>query len=182
MANVAGAINTVSNPFDNLANSVIEAFGKTVTALGTVWVKIGTPNLTGSGGESTVAPGSRAPDSGNITTILGYVSWIGFSMAAIALVILGALIAVSLRRGEGVSAVGRIGFVLGGAILIGGSAGIVSVLLPASPGARPARSASFNPPCGGTWPPALWFRSSSVASAWRGSSARTQAGTRSRAC
>ena len=48
------AASTIGDALGNLADSVMEAFGKAIGALGTVWVKIGTPNLTG--GASVVVP------------------------------------------------------------------------------------------------------------------------------
>ncbi|TWS21694.1 hypothetical protein FK530_25055, partial [Tsukamurella conjunctivitidis] len=39
---------------ENMANAVMEAFGKAVASLGTIWVNVGTPNLTATGGSSSV--------------------------------------------------------------------------------------------------------------------------------
>ncbi|MEK8229336.1 hypothetical protein NKG05_30675 [Oerskovia sp. M15] len=71
-----------------MATAVMEAFGKSVASLGTVWMLIGTPNLTG-GGSSTITAGSSAADSQNITTVLGYVTWISLVIAILSLVALG---------------------------------------------------------------------------------------------
>ena len=123
----------MNDAIENMANAVMEAFGKAVASLGTLWVNVGTPNLTGSGGSSAITPGSSAPNAANITTVLGYVTWVSFAVAAMSLVILGALIATRIRRGEGFAAVGRIGVILGAVILIGGATGLVSGLLPSGP-------------------------------------------------
>lgn len=123
----------MGDAIDNMANAVMEAFGKAVASLGTLWVNIGTPNLTGSGGSSSISAGSSAPGSDGIVTILGYVTWIAFAIAGISLVILGAMIATRLRQGEGIAAVGRIGLILGAVILMGGATGFVSALLPSGP-------------------------------------------------
>lgn len=124
----------VGDAIENLANAVMEAFGKSVASLGTLWVNIGTPNLTASGsGSSAIAAGSSAGGSENLTTVLGYMMWIGFAVAAGAVIALGALVATRARHGEGIAAVGRIGLILAGVILIGASSGLVGALLPSSP-------------------------------------------------
>lgn len=128
------ASNAVGDAIGNLANSVMEAFGKAVASLGTLWVNIGTPNLTGSGsGSSAIAAGSSAGGSENLTTVLGYMMWIGFAVAAGAVIALGALVATRARHGEGIAAVGRIGLILAGVILIGASSGLAGALLPSEP-------------------------------------------------
>ena len=78
----------VGNAIENMANAVMEAFGKAIASLGTVWVHIGTPNLTGSGGGSAIDAGSSAPDSANVTSVMGYVMWISLGIAVLALFIL----------------------------------------------------------------------------------------------
>ncbi|MFC3690460.1 hypothetical protein [Aquipuribacter hungaricus] len=124
----------MGDAIENMAEAVTEAFGRTVASVGTLWVNIGTPNLTASGGSATsVAPGSSAPGSAGIVTVLGYATWIGFVVAGMSLVVLGALVATRLRRGEGFAAVGRIGVVLAAVVLVGGAAGFVSALMPAGP-------------------------------------------------
>ena len=123
----------MGDAINNMANAVLEAFGKAVASLGTMWVNVGTPNLTGSGGTSPIDAGSSAPGSEGIVTILGYVTWISFTIAALSIIILGAMIATRIRSGEGVAAVGRIGLILGAVILMGGATGFVSGLLPSGP-------------------------------------------------
>src|SRR5665647_2637088 len=77
------ASNVVGDAIENMANAVMEAYGKALASLGTVWVHIGTPNLTGTGGSSTIVAGTSAPDSGNITSVLGYVTWISLAVACL---------------------------------------------------------------------------------------------------
>ena len=52
LGNAAGA--AMGNAITELAESIMEMFGKVVASLGTVWVGIGTPNLTTTGGASDV--------------------------------------------------------------------------------------------------------------------------------
>jgi hypothetical protein len=123
----------VGNAIENMANAVMEAFGKAIASLGTVWVHIGTPNLTGTGGNSAIVAGSAAPDASNITTVLGYVMWISLAVAVLTLFVLGALIATRMRAGEGIIAVGRVGLILGAVVFISGASAIVAGLMPSGP-------------------------------------------------
>src|SRR5699024_2005269 len=129
----AGVEAIVGDAIENMANAVMEAFGKAIASLGTVWVHVGTPNLTGDGGTSTLPPGSTPPNSANLTLVLGYVMWIGLAVAIISLIVLGAMIATRVRAGEGIAAVGRIGLVLGAVVLVSGASSLVAGLMPAGP-------------------------------------------------
>ena len=134
LACVGDAVNNaVGDAIENMANAVLEAFGKAVASLGTLWVNIGTPNLTGSGGGSSIAAGTTAPNSDGIITVLGWVTWISIALAAMSIILLGALIATRMRNGEGFQAAGRMGIVLGAIFLISGATALVSGLLPNGP-------------------------------------------------
>lgn len=127
---VSGAIGSA---IEDLAKGVVEAYGKAVASLGTIWVNIGTPNLTGTGGGSSISAGSSAPNSEGIITVLGWVTWIAVVIAGISIILLGALIATRMRNGEGFQAAGRIGIVLGAIFLMSGATALVSGLLPRGP-------------------------------------------------
>ncbi len=134
LACVGDAVNNaVGDAIENMANAVLEAFGKAVASLGTLWVNVGTPNLTGSGGGSSIAAGTTAPNSDGIITVLGWVTWISIALAAMSIILLGALIATRMRNGEGFQAAGRMGIVLGAIFLISGATALVSGLLPNGP-------------------------------------------------
>ena len=128
-----GVSAVVGDAIENMANAVMEAYGKAIASLGTVWVHIGTPNLTGSGGSSSISAGSSAPNAENLTRVLGYVTWISLAVAVLSLFVLGAMIATRMRAGEGIAAVGRIGLVLCAVVLISGASALVSGLLPSGP-------------------------------------------------
>ena len=127
------AQSVLGSAIENLATAVMEAFGKAVASLGTVWVHIGTPVLTGSGSSSSIAAGASAPDSGGISTVLGYVVWVSLAVCILSLFILGAVIATRLRAGEGIAAVGRIGLVLSAAVLVSGASALVAGVIPSGP-------------------------------------------------
>lgn len=123
----------VGDAIENMANAVMEAFGKMMASLGTMWVHIGTPNLTGTGGSSSITAGDSAPNSANITVVMSYVMWISLAVAIISLLILGGMIATRIRAGEGVLAVGRVGLILGAVVAISAASAVVSGLLPSGP-------------------------------------------------
>ena len=123
----------VGDAITNLANAVMEAYGKVAASLGTIWINIGTPNLTGTGGSSPVKAGESAPGSGELMTVLGYVKWIALVIAVVSLVLLAARVMMKMRAGEGFAAVGRTGLILGAVVLISGASSMVSALLPDGP-------------------------------------------------
>lgn len=127
------AKSAIGDAIQNMADAVMEAFGRVVASLGTVWVNVGTPNLTSSGGASPVAAGSAAPQAGSLTQVLGYVTWIALIVAVVSLFALGALVAVRMRRGDGLAGVGKLGVILGSVVLVGAASAIVAAALPDGP-------------------------------------------------
>jgi hypothetical protein len=127
----------IGDAISNLADGVMEAFGHAIGALGTIWVRIGTPNLTGG---ATVVPAGEPPGTASIDTVLGYATWIGFGIAVIGLIVAGVRLALS-RSGQTQAAVERIGVVLIAVILISASVGIVTALL--APGRTASPTVSF---------------------------------------
>src|SRR5690625_3266195 len=128
------ASSAIGDAIENMANAVMEAFGKVIASLGSVWVHIGTPNLTGTGGSSGVSAGDVAPASGaTITTVMGYVTWISLAVAILSLFALGALVATRMRAGEGFAAVGRLGLVLVAVVLVAAASALVAGVLPSGP-------------------------------------------------
>lgn len=123
----------VGDAIQNFANAVMEMVGTAITALGTVWLYIGTPNLTDGSGGSSIPAGSTPPGTSGLVTALGYVTWIGLAVAAVAVIVLGTRIAASLRRGEGALNVGRLGLVAGGVVLIASAGSLVGGLMPSGP-------------------------------------------------
>ena len=121
----------VGGAIEDMANAVIEGVGKVIASFGTMWVNIGTPVLTGGDGGS--AAGADAGFSAPVLQVLGYITWIGYAVAIIAIIALASITTVKVRRGEGLLAVGRLGIILAAVILIGGASGLVAGLLPSGP-------------------------------------------------
>jgi len=132
----AWAGSAIGDAISSLADGVMEAFGHAIGALGTIWVRIGTPNLTGG---ATVVPAGEPPGTAGIDTVLGYAAWIAFGVAVLGLITAGVRLALS-RSGQ-TQAVERIGVVLIAVILISASVGIVTALL--TPGRTASPTVSF---------------------------------------
>ncbi|WP_125778382.1 hypothetical protein [Antribacter gilvus] len=61
-----GLADAFAGAIGDLANAVLEATGAMVASLGTMWVYVGTPNLTSTGGrESLIEAGASDPRSGS---------------------------------------------------------------------------------------------------------------------
>ncbi|MBP5869200.1 hypothetical protein F3K40_20715 [Streptomyces sp. LBUM 1478] len=56
--------------------------------------------------------------TGKVDTVLGIVAWAGTAAGVAGVLITGAMMAISMRRGEGSEHVGRLGMVLGGCVLV----------------------------------------------------------------
>jgi hypothetical protein len=113
-----------------VSDSIIDSWTDSLTTLGTVWVKVKTPDLTSGPVPTLTGPAANAD---RIETLLGYATWIGLALAILSLIALGALIAVRMRAGEGVAAVGKIGLVLAAVIVLSSAASIVTAILPDGP-------------------------------------------------
>lgn len=68
-------------------------------------------------------PDATQPDGvEGVTTILGWLKWIGYAVVAGAMIVGGTMIAVSFRRGEGHDALPKVLWPMAGAIVIGSGA------------------------------------------------------------
>lgn len=121
-----------SDAWQQTAYQMLEAFGRAVASLGTIWVYLPTPPLMGPGGGSAARP----YESGGFTALLQYAIWIGAGLAVLSLIGFGAWMGWQRRHG-GSATLGRLGAILGGTALIGTAGAIVAALLPAggAPGA-----------------------------------------------
>jgi hypothetical protein len=74
-----------------------------------------------------IQPPADAADG--INTVIGWVTWIAFSICILGVVIAGAMMAMGQRRGEGGEHAARLGWVLAACIVIGSATGLVKALL-----------------------------------------------------
>ena len=129
------AASTIGDALTKTADAVLEAVGKAVASLGTMWVNIGTPTLTGGGGSAGVSPGDHAANVGGINTILGWATWIAFGICVLSLMVAGVRMGLGHRH-EGQKHVDRLGVILVATIIISAAVGLVTAIAPAasSPG------------------------------------------------
>ena len=120
----------IGDALTKVANAVLEAVGKSLASLGTMWVNIGTPTLVG-GGSSGVTPGSHAAGSGGINTVLGWATWIAWGICIMSLMWLGVRMATG-RRHEQHANVDRLGLILFATLLVSAAVGIVTAVVPAA--------------------------------------------------
>ncbi|MGW3391324.1 hypothetical protein [Streptomyces cinereoruber] len=73
-------------------------------------------------------PGMDAPPAltNKVNDVLGIVAWAGTAAGVAGVLITGAMMAISMRRGEGSEHMGRLGMVLGGCILVATAGPLVS--------------------------------------------------------
>ncbi|OEU96571.1 hypothetical protein [Streptomyces oceani] len=75
-------------------------------------------------------PDSNAPDklTNKVDTVLGIVAWAGTAAGVAGVLITGAMMAISMRRGEGSEHMGRLGMVLGGCVLVSSAGPLVNFI------------------------------------------------------
>ncbi len=73
--------------------------------------------------------GTQPPGSDGIVTIIKWAAWIGLAVCVLGVIIAGGSMAVASRRGEGGEHMSRLGWVLGGCIIIGAASGLVGAVL-----------------------------------------------------
>jgi len=125
---IDGAVSSAANDsVQQLANDVLQGFGKAIASIGTMWVAVPTPVLTA--GSGTTKSLGTPPGSDAFTTILSYVTYIGLTVAVLSIIGLGAMIALRSRRGEGFRNVGALGVVFIAILLISAASALVGALL-----------------------------------------------------
>lgn len=72
--------------------------------------------------------GAAPPGSAGFISIMGWAKWIALGLCVIGLIVAGAIMAVSHRRGEGGEHGARIGYALGGVAVIAGAFSLVTAL------------------------------------------------------
>lgn len=121
---------SIGDAVQKVADAILEGVGKVLASLGTMWVNIGTPNLTGGGGASGVNPGDHAANTAGINTVLGYATWVAFGICVLSLIVVGARMGIGHRH-ESRQHVDRLGVVLVATIIISAAVGLVTAIAPA---------------------------------------------------
>lgn len=73
--------------------------------------------------------GTKPPGSGGVEKILGWAAWVGVVVCVLGVIIAGATMAIQHRRGEGGESMARLGWVLGGTIVIGSASALIGALI-----------------------------------------------------
>ena len=114
--------------FDIFASLLSDAIGNTVKEFSSMWMNVPTPDITGNGAEPVTVGASDG-----VLQILGWMKWVCFTIAVIALMIAGVRFAIHARQGGAAREAGHIGMILGAVVVISASAGLVSVALSSGP-------------------------------------------------
>jgi type IV secretion system protein TrbL len=113
-----------------LVNNVVEAVGKGIAAVGSLWVLIPTPEVSGHGDGDQDQSAGAAAHIGGFTIVLGYAMWVSLIICVLSLIAAGALLSWRRRHGDGMEHIGRLGVILLAVILISAATGIVSAVAP----------------------------------------------------
>jgi hypothetical protein len=74
---------------------------------------------------SGVAP----PGAEGITTIVEWIAWVVLSVCVVGVLLVGGRMALAHRRGDGGQYAAELGYVLGGAVLVGSASGLIAALV-----------------------------------------------------
>ena len=112
-----------------IADAVTAALISTIAELGTLWTTIDAPDLaTGATGSAEAPPAGAFNDQ--VGTFLGYVTWIGMGISAIALILLAITLVSNARRGDGSGLVNKATLLFGATALIGGAGSLAGFIVP----------------------------------------------------
>jgi hypothetical protein len=118
-----------SDALQQFVNDILEAYGKAIASLGSIWVDVPSPVTTGAGGGGTI---TAPPQAAVFTTLLGWVVGGAAGIAVVALIVAGAMMAARRRHGDGEAHLGRVGVILGSVVLISAASALVAGFLPAT--------------------------------------------------
>jgi hypothetical protein len=72
---------------------------------------------------------TQPPDTGAVSTVMGWMQWGGLAVCVLGLIFAGAKMGISHRQGGGGSDhISSVGYVIGGAILIGAASSVIGAL------------------------------------------------------
>lgn len=114
---------TAGQTIQALADAISQSAGQTLSALGSYWVALPTPDLIG-GNEAVVA---AAPPSVEFQTILSWCIWISLAICILSLFAVG--VRLVLRPRDAAGSISRVGIVLGAAVLVSAAVSIISAVM-----------------------------------------------------
>ncbi len=123
---VSGA---AGNALEAIADAVTAALISTIAELGALWTTIEAPDLTTAAtGPAAVPAGGAFNDQ--VGAFLGYVTWIGMGISAIAIILLAITLVTNARRGDGSDLVNRATLLFGATALVGGATSLAGFVVP----------------------------------------------------
>lgn len=126
---------------DALVSLVQEGAGDAFAALGTMWVSIPTPTVTGDGGSKKI-DGSTAPGADGLNTLVGYVSWVSLIVAALSLIGMFVIWGAERRHGSQPN-LARGGAIITAVMLISIASGVVTAIMPTAAAQRGTGTVAF---------------------------------------
>lgn len=73
--------------------------------------------------------GKKPPGADRLTELLSWAAWIAFGVCVLGVIVAGGAMALGSRRGEGGEHMSRLGWALGGCIVIGAASSLVGALV-----------------------------------------------------
>jgi len=116
-----------SDALQQFVNDILEAYGKAIASLGSIWVDVPSPVVAAGGGGGTI---TAPPGSESLTTLLGWVVWVSAGIAIVSLITAGVMMAARRRHGDGEAHLGRVGVILLSVILTSAASALVAGFLP----------------------------------------------------
>lgn len=71
----------------------------------------------------------QPPGTEGFTTVISWIKWGGYTLAAVALIFVAIRMLFRARAGEGQELIGQLGWIFIGVIIIGGGVGIIAQLM-----------------------------------------------------
>ena len=116
-----------TDALQQFVNDILEAYGKAIASLGSIWVDVPSPVVAAGGGGGTI---TSPPGSESLTTLLGWVVWVSAGIAIVSLIVAGVMMAARRRHGDGEAHLGRVGVILLSVILTSAASALVAGFLP----------------------------------------------------
>ena len=116
-----------TDALQQFVNDILEAYGKAIASLGSVWVDVPSPVTAAGGGGGTI---TTPPGGGSVETLLGWVVWVSAGIAVVSLIVAGVMMAARRRHGDGEAHLGRVGVILLSVVLTSAASALVAGFLP----------------------------------------------------
>ncbi|OUE20002.1 TrbL/VirB6 plasmid conjugal transfer protein [Clavibacter michiganensis] len=124
-------VSAAGDTLRQLVHDAVEAYGRVIASLGTMWVHVPSPQFT-KGDSSTVGYTPNSTVTSDFDTLLGYIAWIGLIVAVLSIIGFAMLYMRARSEDTGMDSLGRLGVVLAGVFLITSASSLVAWVIPNS--------------------------------------------------